>query len=385
MKNKILIFFTILLVLTMGTVSGYAQNQSISTKAPLIQEKDTSDISYLSKINDNTLQKETVKEKSKQIKQDLKPVSIVTGSVSGYYDVDAGVKQEWIVVNPVFLAPIGDKFFLQGSVEMEGTFTNGNQSSQEWETKVEFLHMDYFANKNLTISGGAFLTPFGIYNERLDPRWIRNIQNEPYSHQDLYPESELGIMLRGGIRLIKNLDLSYAGFYSFQPSIDFWIKAQRGVGGRIGFMHLTSGLEVGFSDYKALLDDQNNVWGLDLSFKYPGFPLGIKAEYVSAPNGQSLLTVANGKTYWVEANYRFTNFDNAPEFVRNLQVAARYENFSVTDIQGVSQGNLKRFIAGVNYYIIDGLKISFEFGKTNNPDNTTTNLITTGLVFRPVF
>lgn len=382
MKNNIKIFFTVLFLLIMGTVAGYAQNQNTTSKDLVISNKDTSDISYLSYVKDNAIQKENIKQK----KPDLKPVSIVTGSVSGYYDVDAGVKQEWIVFNPMFLAPIGDRFFLQGSVEMEGTYTNGSQSSQQWDTKVEFLHMDYFANKNLTISGGAFLTPFGIYNERIDPRWIRNIQNEPYTHQGLYPESELGLMIRGGVRIIKNLDLSYTGYYSFQPSADFWVHAQRGVGGRIGLIHFPSGLEVGFSDYKTLLDyDKNNVWGLDLSFKYPGFPLGLKAEYVSAPQGQTIWTGANGKAYWVEANYRFTNFDNAPEFLRNFQVAARYEKYSITDALGVAQGDLKRFIAGVNYYLIDGLKLSFEFGKTYNPDNTTTNLITTGLVFRPVF
>jgi hypothetical protein len=374
MKIKMRIISVLfILIVAAPSVGIYAQDQSDSTPKVLkvikVTGNDSSTTSYLISPNNTNSVFNLSKDKLQQKKPSVQPVSIVSGSISTAYDYDGGVKQYWIVLNPVFMSPIGDKFFFQASVELQGTITPAD-SLQEWEKKIEFLHFDYFATKNLTVAVGAFLTPLGIYNERLDPRWIRNLQNEPYSHQDLYPESQLGFMLRGGIKLVKDLDFGYAAYYSFQPSPDFWVEAQRGAGGRIGLFQMSAGIEAGFSYYHKMVYDETNVWAVDFSFKYPRFPLAPLA-----------------KTYWGELNYKFTNIPDAPLFVNNIQIAARYEDLSLTD-EGISEGmnNLGRFIVGLNYYIIDGFKLSAEYGTTNNKDNNIkTNLFTLGLVYRPVF
>ena len=42
-----------------------------------------------------------------------------------------------------------------------------------------YLQADYIANKYVTVTMGRFLTPFGIFNERLYPIWIRSLQQDP--------------------------------------------------------------------------------------------------------------------------------------------------------------------------------------------------------------
>ena len=47
------------------------------------------------------------------------------------------------------------------------------------EKEVDYAQVDFIANPYLTVTVGRFLTPFGIYNERLYPVWIRNLQSDP--------------------------------------------------------------------------------------------------------------------------------------------------------------------------------------------------------------
>ncbi len=44
---------------------------------------------------------------------------------------------------------------------------------------LDYAQVDYIANPYLTVTMGRFLTPFGIFNERLYPIWIRSLQQDP--------------------------------------------------------------------------------------------------------------------------------------------------------------------------------------------------------------
>jgi hypothetical protein len=44
---------------------------------------------------------------------------------------------------------------------------------------LDYAQVDYIANPYLTGTLGRFLTPFGIFNERLYPIWIRSLQQDP--------------------------------------------------------------------------------------------------------------------------------------------------------------------------------------------------------------
>jgi hypothetical protein len=61
---------------------------------------------------------------------------------------------------------------------------------------IEYLRLNYIAHNNLTLTVGRFLTPFGIYRERLHPMWIGNLADEPILFA-INDNSSNGVMARG--------------------------------------------------------------------------------------------------------------------------------------------------------------------------------------------
>ena len=59
--------------------------------------------------------------------------------------------------------------------------------------------VDWLANTHVIASAGAFLLPFGLYNERLAPLWIRNLQDTPITDNVGTRPNGVGdgVMLRG--------------------------------------------------------------------------------------------------------------------------------------------------------------------------------------------
>ena len=60
----------------------------------------------------------------------------------------------------------------EGEFERPG---DGQPYGGKVEKDLDYLQADYIANRYVTITAGRFLTPFGIYNERLYPIWIRDL------------------------------------------------------------------------------------------------------------------------------------------------------------------------------------------------------------------
>jgi len=75
---------------------------------------------------------------------------------------------------------------------------------------VDYLQVDYIANPYVTITVGRYLTPFGVYNERLYPVWIRDLQSDPL----ILPISTgpsgagTGAMLRGGFKATPKMEIN---------------------------------------------------------------------------------------------------------------------------------------------------------------------------------
>ena len=78
---------------------------------------------------------------------------------------------------------MGDKWLVEARGTIGELIFQENGNSGPWHsstfTSVDFLQVDYVANSHLTITAGYFLTPFGFYNERLSPIWIKNFQDPP--------------------------------------------------------------------------------------------------------------------------------------------------------------------------------------------------------------
>ncbi|MBI3462214.1 MAG: hypothetical protein HY000_04020 [Planctomycetes bacterium] len=157
--------------------------------------------------------------------------------------------------NPIFLWKLSDRIFFEGELEVE-------LEHDEAEFDLEYAHLTYLLNDCITVGVGKFLTPFGIFPERLHPAWINKLPDFPlaFGHDGLVPFTSLGVQLRGGVPFWCS-KLNYAFYFSNGPELNIEVPNEAGnlhfenfedinnnkaFGGRIGLL-LTPELEVGHS------------------------------------------------------------------------------------------------------------------------------------------
>src|SRR5437763_13820625 len=170
-----------------------------------------------------------------QTAQTERPVPILTGSAGFFTNVNVGQTQLVAEVNPVILLPLGDRWLIESRAEFKGEFErpeDGGPYGGKVEKELDYIQADFIANPYVTVTGGRFLTPFGIYNERLYPIWIRSLQQVP----TIFPigsGSSNGAMLRGGLTANPNANVNYAVYFSANSTINK-LESDRLVGGRVG-------------------------------------------------------------------------------------------------------------------------------------------------------
>jgi hypothetical protein len=145
-----------------------------------------------------------------------KPVPILTGTAGTFSFVTAGQQQLNAQINPVLLLPLGEHWLVESRAEFQGVFQrppNGGPYGGPVGKNLDYLEADYIANPYVTVTLGRFLTPFGIFNERLYPIWIRSLQQDPLI-LPLSPESSDGMMLRGGFPVSAKVNFTYAAYVS---------------------------------------------------------------------------------------------------------------------------------------------------------------------------
>lgn len=130
--------------------------------------------------------------------------------LSGYGTVGYGITTQGAnenafnaAINPIFLFQFQDRILFEAEFEfeLEGGVT---------ETGLEYAQLDVMVLDNLTLVGGKFLLPFGVFGERLHPTWINKFPTAPpmYGHhvaafgaEPLLPIlSDLGFMARAMLR-----------------------------------------------------------------------------------------------------------------------------------------------------------------------------------------
>src|SRR5262245_15843912 len=110
-------------------------------------------------------------------------VPILSGGAGFFGAAQGGVHFYQPVLSPVLAIPLGQKWLIESRADLREFISRENGTSGPYQGKffgtLEYLQLDYLANSHVTITAGRFLTPFGIFNERVSPIWISKFQDAP--------------------------------------------------------------------------------------------------------------------------------------------------------------------------------------------------------------
>ena len=313
-----------------------------------------------------------------------KPVPILSGSAGYFNFVTAGQNQIDAQINPVLLLPLGDRWLVEGRMECEGAFqrpAGGGSYGGEVRKNLDYLEADYIANPHVTITLGRFLTPFGIFNERLYPIWIRSLQQDPLI-LPLSAESNDGMMLRGGFPANARANFNYAAYVSAISSGHNNLQSNRDVGGRMAFFFPGPRIEVGASFQKLLQDTRTNSFGFHFAWLSTRLPLNVHSEYARSNQGSG---------YWVDGAYRLSQLHFWQKVMRHTELAGRAEQFFLGSISpdeaqslGLQAANTREGEFGLNYYLRDGLRVVSSYGRQFSSGGNL-NLWSVGITYRFLF
>ncbi len=200
---------------------------------------------------------EALKEQVEEVRPGLTSFALTGYGFSSFTDTEGGDSNFTAGLNPIFLWKLSDKVFFEGELELE--LEDGGTA-----VGLEYADVSYFLNDYMTLGAGKFLSPFGIFRERLHPKWINKLPNQPLGYASgasrLAPEAQIGAQVRGGIPLIGDSKMGYTLYASNGPTLETSAtkagqlafkntddtNSNKAFGGRIGFLPIPE-LEVGYS------------------------------------------------------------------------------------------------------------------------------------------
>lgn len=308
----------------------------------------------------------------------IKPVPVFTTGMGFIAPIEGGQQHLHPLVSPIFLVPLGKKWLIEsrGGFEIDLSQPPGSNSYKGYlQKEVDYVQVDYIASPYATITVGRFLTPFGIFNERLYPVWIRDLQSDPL----ILPlgigpsNASTGAMVRGGFAVSPKVTFNYATYYSTlitKSPVDSW----RFAGGRAGVFFPGPRLEIGGSFQHLLQGDHSNSFGFHMTWQPPPIPMDIRAEYARTSQGSG---------YWLEAAYRLSQIPTHQEFIGRIQLVGRMQDYFVGANlnEAILPENTKMFEAGLNYYLRDNLRFVSSFGR-QFAAGSNENVWTLGFTYR---
>jgi hypothetical protein len=291
-------------------------------------------------------------------------VPVISGGLGYIYNVNGGVPSLEPQIDPLLLLPLGSHVLVESRTNFTGFFqrrdgTSGDYTGQIFKG-VAFAQVDWLANTHVTAVAGRYLLPFGLYNERLSPLWITNLQDQPIAtaigtSTGGNGGSGDGFMLRGVATQNNNLSVQYSAYFSAHSNTN-QLQAER-VAGMDGSVYFTNQrIELGGSYQRFLEGHQINSWSSYLSWQPQRAPLDLKAEYDRTFNGDG---------YWIEGAYMLSQVPAANSFFKNVQLVGRAQQFFTLNGggNGVPGENQQRMDLGLNYYIRDDWRLVSSYGR----------------------
>jgi hypothetical protein len=288
-------------------------------------------------------------------------VPVISGG-AGYVENIAGGKPSLEPqVNPALLVPFGHSVLLESRVDFTGFFQREDQTSGPFKGKVfktvDYAQLDWLASSRVNVVAGKYLLPFGLYNERLVPVWIRNLQDSPLTAAIGTRTSGAGdgLMLRGMAAQSSTANLQYSAYFSARSGIN-QLDSARTAGGDASIFLVGQRLEAGASWQRFLQGHRINSSAAYVSWQPPDTSLDIKAEYDMSYYGRG---------YWVEPAYRFDHAE-LPKAMRGFQLVGRMQQLFPLNGGGDGLPNVRtdRFDSGLNYYLRDDLRLVSSYGRS---------------------
>ena len=314
---------------------------------------------------------------SPNLEKGVPPIPIITGGIALNTSFDPHETVIGPVVAPIILVPLGRHALIESEFEAksEVVHTGGSFEPVTLEKGVEYAQLDLFLGKYLTLVAGRYATPFAIYKERLDARWIRNLPAEPLIF-GVGDNSSNGGMLRGALPLSSGAQLTYSGYFSALANNQF-AGSERQTGLRTGLFFPGPRLEAAFSFNRRLGAERFNNYGVDFTWNARSVPLDIRSE--------ALISEAAGYGYWVEAAYRLSS-SRFSKWLRRSQAVVRGEQYfgpRVTMDTGLEmpEGDANRIFTGWNYWLTDSVRAGVAYGRQFGAEDNH-NIWTLGISYR---
>ena len=307
-------------------------------------------------------------------------VPVLTGSLGFFTNGWNGQTQLEPVATPVLLVPLGERWLIESRAEFEGDFQRppGGSFGGTVTKEVDYAQVDFIANANVTLTVGRFLTPFGMYNERMYPIWIRDLQPTPL----IFPiatGSSNGVMLRGGIPASNKVNVNYAVYFSTLSTIDK-LDSDRLTGARVGFFLPGPRVEIAASFQQHLQEERSRSVGVHFAWQPNRVPLNLRSEYAWSGS--------QGSGYWIEAAYRLSQVQRWQRVLRHTEVVGRGQQYLAGELTasdaagyGLPAVNARQADLGLNYYFSDGLKATGSYGRRFSTSGDV-GLWTVGIAYR---
>jgi hypothetical protein len=310
-------------------------------------------------------------------------VPILSGGAGFLGTTQGGASFYQPVIAPVLAVPLGEHWLIESRADLRGFVSreNGTTGPYQWQSfeTLEYLQLDYIANSHLTITAGRFLTPFGIYTERITPIWISKLQNAPIiAGIGIGTEYSDGFMVRGALISNPRYAVNYTAYFSTLSTVSKF-ESQRQTGGRVGVFFPSTRLEVGTSYERTLQNQHSNSFGLDVSWIPRRLPLDIKGEWAHSLGGYG---------YWIQAAYRLSQLGGADSAVGRLEPVFRMQQFFRTQqVAGdfLPSTNVTGPEFGLNYYLPHEIRLNGSYGRQFISQSTNINVWEFGITYRFLF
>ena len=310
-------------------------------------------------------------------------VPIISGGAGFLGSTQGGVNVFQPVLAPVIAVPFGERWLVETRADLREVISRKNGTTGPYQGQffgtLEYLQLDFLVDSHLTITAGRFLTPFGIFNERLAPIWIDKFQDAPYVAAIGTGQGySNGVMMRGPVISNNGYVLNYEAYLSALSTIEH-LRSERGTGGRVGLFLPRARLELGASYRRTLQGRNTSSEGVDLSWEPYGISLEMKGEWAHSISG-------NG--YWIQASYRLAQFSGADSPLGRLELVFRMQQFSRQELVSgdslpSSNATLPEF--GLNYYLPREVRLNASYGREYFAHSTDRNVWEFGITHRFLF